>query len=253
MKVKTEKKGKVFTVIINRPEVRNAVDRETAEALSRAFRTFEEDDSSYAAVLYGEGGNFCAGADLKAIMEGRGNRVEADGNGPMGPTKMLLSKPVIAAVSGYAVAGGLELAIWCDIRVVEKDAIFGVFCRRWGVPLMDGGTIRLARLIGFSHALDMILTGRPISSEEALSMGLANKVVSNGTARAEAEKLAAQIAEFPQICLRHDRLSTYEGLNLNFDEAMAHEFRHGKAVIDSLEPLQGAERFKHGAGRHGEF
>ena len=253
MKVKTEKKGKVFTVIINRPEVRNAVDRETAEALSRAFRTFEEDDSSYAAVLYGEGGNFCAGADLKAIMEGRGNRVEADGNGPMGPTKMLLSKPVIAAVSGYAVAGGLELAIWCDIRVVEKDAIFGVFCRRWGVPLMDGGTIRLARLIGFSHALDMILTGRPISSEEALSMGLANKVVSNGTARAEAEKLAAQIAEFPQICLRHDRLSTYEGLNLNFDEAMANEFRHGKAVIDSLEPLQGAERFKHGAGRHGEF
>ena len=253
MKVKTEKKGKVFTVIINRPEVRNAVDRETAEALSRAFRTFEEDDSSYAAVLYGEGGNFCAGADLKAIMEGRGNRVEADGNGPMGPTRMLLSKPVIAAVSGYAVAGGLELAIWCDIRVVEKDAIFGVFCRRWGVPLMDGGTIRLARLIGFSHALDMILTGRPISSEEALSMGLANKVVSNGTARAEAEKLAAQIAEFPQICLRHDRLSTYEGLNLNFDEAMANEFRHGKAVIDSLEPLQGAERFKHGAGRHGEF
>ena len=253
MKVKTEKKGKVFTVIINRPEVRNAVDRETTEALSRAFRTFEEDDSSYAAVLYGEGGNFCAGADLKAIMEGRGNRVEADGNGPMGPTKMLLSKPVIAAVSGYAVAGGLELAIWCDIRVVEKDAIFGVFCRRWGVPLMDGGTIRLARLIGFSHALDMILTGRPISSEEALSMGLANKVVSNGTARAEAEKLAAQIAEFPQICLRHDRLSMYEGLNLNFDEAMANEFRHAKAVIDSLEPLQGAERFKHGAGRHGEF
>ena len=253
MKVKTEKKGKVFTVIINRPEVRNAVDRETAEALSRAFRTFEEDDSSYAAVLYGEGGNFCAGADLKAIMEGRGNRVEADGNGPMGPTKMLLSKPVIAAVSGYAVAGGLELAIWCDIRVVEKDAIFGVFCRRWGVPLIDGGTIRLARLIGLSHAFDMILTGRPISSEEALSMGLANKVVSNGAARAEAEKLAAQIAEFPQICLRHDRLSTYEGLNLNFDEAMANEFRHGKAVIDSLEPLQGAERFKHGAGRHGKF
>jgi len=253
MKVKTEKKGKVFTVIINRPEVRNAVDRETAEALSRAFRTFEEDDSSYVAVLYGEEGNFCAGADLKAIMEGRGNRVEADGNGPMGPTRMLLSKPVIAAVSGYAVAGGLELAIWCDIRVVERDAVFGVFCRRWGVPLIDGGTIRLARLIGLSHALDMILTGRPISSEEALSMGLANKVVSNGTARAEAEKLAAQIAEFPQICLRHDRLSTYEGLNLNFDEAMDNEFRHGKVVIDSLEPLQGAKRFKHGAGRHGKF
>lgn len=253
MKVKAEKKGKVFTVIINRPEVRNAVDGETAEALSRAFRTFEEDDSSYVAVLYGEGGNFCAGADLEAIMEGRGNRVEADGNGPMGPTRMLLSKPVIAAVSGYAVAGGLELAIWCDIRVVERDAVFGVFCRRWGVPLIDGGTIRLARLIGLSHALDMILTGRPISSEEALSMGLANKVVSNGTARAEAEKLAAQIAEFPQICLRHDRLSTYEGLNLNFDEAMANEFRHGKAVIDSLEPLQGAKRFKRGAGRHGKF
>ena len=253
MKVKTEKKGKVFTVIINRPEVRNAVDRETAEALSQAFRAFEEDNSSYVAVLYGEGGNFCAGADLKAIMEGRENRVEADGDGPMGPSRMWLSKPAIAAVSGYAVAGGLELAIWCDIRVVEKDAVFGVFCRRWGVPLMDGGTIRLARLIGLSRALDMILTGRPVSSDEALLMGLANRVVPNGAARAEAEKLAAQIAEFPQICLRHDRLSTYEGLPLSFDEAMANEFRHGKAVIDSLEPLRGAERFTHGAGRHGKF
>lgn len=253
MKVKTEKKGKVFTVIINRPEVRNAVDGETAEALSRAFRTFEEDDSSYVAVLYGEGESFCAGADLKAIMEGRGNRVAADGDGPMGPTRMRLSKPVIAAVSGYAVAGGLELAIWCDIRVVEKDAVFGVFCRRWGVPLMDGGTIRLARLIGLSRALDMILTGRPVSSDEALLMGLANRVVPNGAARAEAEKLAAQIAEFPQICVRHDRLSTYEGLNLSFGEAMANEFRHGKAVIDSLETLQGTKRFTHGAGRHGQF
>lgn len=253
MKVETEKKGKVFTVIINRPEVRNAVDGETAEALSGAFRTFEEDDSSYVAVLYGEGESFCAGADLKAIMEGRGNRAEADGDGPMGPTRMRLSKPVIAAVSGYAVAGGLELAIWCDIRVVEKDAVFGVFCRRWGVPLMDGGTIRLARLIGLSRALDMILTGRPVSSDEALLMGLANRVVPNGAARAEAEKVAAQIAEFPQICVRHDRLSTYEGLNLSFDEAIANEFRHGKAVIDSLEALQGAKRFTHGAGRHGQF
>jgi len=253
MKAKTEKKGKVFTVIINRPEVRNAVDREAAEALSQAFRTFEEDDSSYVAVLYGEGGNFCAGADLKAIVEGGENRVEADGDGPMGPTRMRLSKPVIAAVSGYAVAGGLELAIWCDMRVVQKDAVFGVFCRRWGVPLMDGGTIRLARLIGLSRALDMILTGRPVSSDEALLMGLANKVVPNGAARAEAEKLAAQIAEFPQICVRHDRLSTYEGLNLGFDEAMANEFCHGKAVLDSLELLRGVKRFTHGAGRHGEF
>jgi enoyl-CoA hydratase len=253
MKAKAEKKGKVFTVIINRPEVRNAVDRETAEALSQAFRTFEEDDSSYVAVLYGEGGNFCAGADLKAMMVGRGNRVEVDGDGPMGPTRMRLSKPVIAAVSGYAVAGGLELAIWCDMRVVEKDAVFGVFCRRWGVPLMDGGTIRLARLIGLSRALDMILTGRPVSSDEALLMGLANKVVPNGAARLEAEKLAAQIAEFPQICVRHDRLSTYEGLNLGFDEAMTNEFCHGKAVLDSLEPLRGVKRFTHGAGRHGEF
>lgn len=253
MKVKTDKKGKVFTVIINRPEVRNAVDKETAEALSKAFRSFEEDDSSYVAVLYGEGGNFCAGADLKAIAKGKGNRIEIDGDGPMGPTRMRLSKPVIAAVSGYAVAGGLELAIWCDMRVVEKDAIFGVFCRRWGVPLVDGGTIRLARLIGVGHALDMILTGRPISSDEALAMGLANRVVENGTARAEAEKLASQIAQFPQICLRHDRLSMYEGLNLNFDEAMANEFQHGKEVINSLETIQGAKRFKDGAGRHGKF
>jgi len=253
MKVKTEKKGKVFTVIINRPEVKNAVDRETAEALSQAFRTFEEDGSSHVAVLYGEGRNFCAGADLKAITEGRGNRIAAEGDGPMGPTRMLLSKPVIAAVSGYAVAGGLELAIWCDIRVVEQDAVFGVFCRRWGVPLMDGGTIRLARLIGLGRALDMILSGRAVSAEEALSIGLANRVVPNGAARAEAEKLAARIAEFPQICMRHDRRSTYEGLNLSFDEAMVNEFHHGEVVISDLETLQGIARFMDGAGRHGEF
>ncbi len=253
MKVKIEKKDKVFTVGINRPEVRNAVDRKTADALSKAFRAFEEDTSLYVAVLYGEGGNFCSGADLKAIAGGEPNRTEADGDGPMGPTRMKLSKPVIAAVSGYAVAGGLELAIWCDMRVVEKDAILGVFCRRWGVPLIDGGTVRLARLIGVSRSLDMILTGRPISSDEALLMGLANRVVQNGRAKAEAEKLAAQIAEFPQTCLKHDRLSLWEGMNLGLDEAMGNEFRHGMEVTSSLETVQGAKRFKDGAGRHGEF
>jgi enoyl-CoA hydratase len=253
MKVKTEKSGKVFTVIINRSDVRNAVDRETAQALSDAFTSFEKDDSLCVAVLCGEGGNFCAGADLKAVAEKKPNRVEVDGDGPMGPSRMLLSKPVIAAVSGYAVAGGLELAIWCDLRVVEKDAIFGVFCRRWGVPLIDGGTVRLARLIGASRALDMILTGRPVSADEAFQIGLANRVVETGFARQEAERLASQIAEFPQSCMQHDRLSMYEGLSLSFDEAMKNEFQHGLKVIASNETLEGAQRFKNGAGRHGKF
>lgn len=253
MEVKIEKKDKVFTVGINRPERKNAVDGKAADALSKAFRAFEEDDSLYVAVLYGEGGTFCSGADLKAIAGGKPNRTEAGGDGPMGPTRMKLSKPVIAAVSGYAVAGGLELAIWCDMRVVEKDAVFGVFCRRWGVPLIDGGTVRLARLIGVSHALDMILTGRPVSSDEALLMGLANRVVENSRAKAEAEKLAAQIAKFPQTCLRHDRLSLWEGMNLGIDEAIKNEFRHGMEVISSMETVQGAKRFKEGAGRHGKF
>ncbi len=254
MSVRIERQGKVTTVILDRPEVRNAVDQPTATALAEAFRAFDADKNSSAAVLWGAGGTFCAGADLKAIASGRdANRVAEDGDGPMGPTRLILSKPVIAAVSGHAVAGGLELAIWCDLRVVERSAVFGVFCRRWGVPLMDGGTIRLPQLIGLSRALDMILTGRPVGAEEALIMGLANRVVEDGTARQEAEKLAAKLAEFPQICMRHDRLSAYEQFGMELPVAIRNEFRHGLEVIQSRETLEGATRFKNGAGRHGKF
>jgi len=210
MRVITEKNGGVTTVIINRPGVRNAVDRPTAEELAEAFRAFEADDEAHAAVLTGTGGFFCAGADLKGFTEGRANRMAEDGDGPMGPSRMRMKKPVIAAVEGYAVAGGLELALWCDMRVVARDSVFGVFCRRWGVPLIDGGTVRLPRLIGLSHALDMILTGRPVEADEALGMGLANRVVEPGTARVEAEALAQQIIQFPQQCLLSDRQSAYE-------------------------------------------
>jgi enoyl-CoA hydratase len=210
MLVITEKKGPVTTIILNRPEVRNAVDRPTAEALAETFRGFEEDGEAKIAVLTGAAGHFCAGADLKAFSEGRANRLEEDGDGPMGPSRMLLSKPVIAAIAGYAVAGGLELALWCDLRVMERDAVLGVFCRRWGVPLIDGGTIRLPRLIGLSRALDLILTGRPVGAEEALQMGLANRLVEPGQARAVAEALAADLARFPQTCLLSDRRSAYE-------------------------------------------
>ncbi len=254
MPVHIERQGKVTTVILDRPEVRNAVDRPTALALADAFRSFDEDTNTCAAVLWGAGETFCAGADLKAISSGQDpNRVKEDGDGPMGPTRLILSKPVIAAVSGYAVAGGLELAIWCDLRVVERSAVFGVFCRRWGVPLMDGGTIRLPQLIGLSRALDMILTGRPVGAEEALTLGLANRVVEDGTARQEAEKLAAQLAEFPQICMRHDRLSAYEQFGMELPAAIRNEFRHGLEVIQSKETVEGATRFKKGAGRHGKF
>ncbi|WP_018133169.1 crotonase/enoyl-CoA hydratase family protein [Effusibacillus pohliae] len=255
MEVLVEKKGKVCTITINRPHVKNAVNRETAKQLADAFRTFERDDGLHVAVLYGVGGTFCAGADLKAIAEGKGNLMETDmtKDGPMGPTRMRLSKPVIAAVSGYAVAGGLELALWCDLRVVERNAVFGVFCRRFGVPLVDGGTQRLPRLIGMSRALDLILTGRPVGAEEALAMGLANRVVEPGMAKEESEKLAAQIAEFPQRCMRSDREAVYRGFDLDFDKAMELEFRLGLNVMNSGETQQGAIRFAAGEGRHGQF
>ncbi|WP_027365038.1 crotonase/enoyl-CoA hydratase family protein [Desulfotruncus alcoholivorax] len=258
MEVLVEKKGKVYTVIINRPEVKNAVDKKTADQLADAFHAFEKDDGAHVAVLWGSGGNFCSGADLKALSrfhEGLANRLETDmsRNGPMGPTRMHLSKPVVAAVSGYAVAGGLELACWCDLRVVERDAVFGVFCRRFGVPLVDGGTQRLPRLIGLSRALDMILTGRPVAAEEAYLIGLANRLVEPGTAREEAEKLADQIASFPQNCLRSDRESVYQGFDMDFAKAMKLEFMNGLQVINSGESIQGAQRFADGSGRHGNF
>ena len=251
MSVTVDKRGAVWTVLLDRPEVKNAVDRPTAEALAEAFRAFEDSDAKVA-VLTGANGTFCAGADLKAVAEGRGNRVEPEGDGPMGPTRLRLSKPVIAAVSVYAVAGGLELALWCDLRVVEEDAIFGVFCRRWGVPLIDGGTVRLPRLIGLSRALDLILTGRPVNASEALSIGLANRVVPKGTSRAAAEKLAEEIAAFPQICMRGDRASALESFDRPFDQAMARELEIGMKALLS-ESVEGATRFSSGKGRHGSF
>jgi len=250
MGVTVERSGPVTTVVLDRPEVRNAVDASTALALADAFRAFEADGAASAAVLYGEGGTFCAGADLHALAEGRGNRFEPDGDGPMGPTRLRLSKPVVAAVAGHAVAGGLELALWCDLRVVEADATLGVFCRRWGVPLVDGGTVRLPRIVGLGRALDMILTGRAVDASEAHRIGLADRVVAPGRARAEAEALAAQIAAFPQLCLRHDRLSAYESLDLDLVEALANEHRHGRVAVDA-EAVEGATRFSRGAGRHG--
>ncbi|MEK6195833.1 MAG: crotonase/enoyl-CoA hydratase family protein, partial [Deltaproteobacteria bacterium] len=238
MLVLTEKDGPVTTIIINRPEVRNAVDGKTAQALADAFRAFENDPDARVAVLTGAGGFFCAGADLKGFGEGRGNRMSPEGDGPMGPSRMHFSKPVIAAVSGYSVAGGLELALLCDLRVMEEDAVFGVFCRRWGVPLIDGGTVRLPRLIGMSRALDLILTGRPVHAEEALAMGLANRIVKRGSARKHAEELAAQIADFPWNCVLSDRRSAYEGASLPFDQAMEREFELGLATVESGETLK---------------
>jgi enoyl-CoA hydratase len=252
MTIRVEKSDDITTVILNRPEVRNAVDRETARRLADAFQEFDSDPDARVGVLYGDHGTFCAGADLKAIANGLPNRNDADGDGPMGPTRMLLSKPVIAAISGYAVAGGLELALWCDLRVMEEDAIVGVFCRRWGIPLIDGGTVRLPRLIGLSRALDLILTGRAVSASEALSLGLANRVVPRGESLAAAQKLARELAEFPQICLRGDRHSAYEQFDLAFDAAMANEYTHGRAALDE-ETTAGAKRFAEGAGRHGSF
>ena len=248
-----ERHGAVTTVILSRPGVRNAVDRATAQALADAFREFDADPGAGAAVLWGEGGTFCAGADLKAIADGRGNRVTTDGDGPMGPSRMVLAKPVVAAVEGHAVAGGLELALWCDLRVVAADAVLGVFCRRWGVPLIDGGTVRLPRLVGLGRALDLVLTGRPVGAEEALAIGLANRVVPSGGARAAAEELALEIARFPQACMRGDRLSVYEQAGLDLEEAMGNELSHGLESLRSPEALAGAQRFASGSGRHGEF
>ncbi|GAA2609116.1 crotonase/enoyl-CoA hydratase family protein [Actinomadura fulvescens] len=252
MTVRTERQGPVTTVILSRPEVRNAVDGPTAAELAAAFRAFDADDDASVAVLWGEGGTFCAGADLKGIAAGRGNPVRPlPADGPMGPTRMRLSKPVIAAVSGHAVAGGLELALWCDLRVAEEDATFGVFCRRWGVPLIDGGTVRLPRLIGESRAMDLILTGRPVTAQEAYDIGLANRLVPPGKAREAAEELAADIARFPQICMRGDRLSALEQAGLTEDEALANELDHGTSALK--EAIEGAARFTSGAGRHGTF
>ncbi|WP_431046595.1 crotonase/enoyl-CoA hydratase family protein [Streptomyces sp. P1-3] len=249
--VRTERQGPVTTVVLARPEVRNAVDGATAAALADAFRAFEADADARVAVLWGEGGTFCSGADLKAMGTERGNRVAADGDGPMGPTRLRLTKPVIAAISGHAVAGGLELALWCDLRVAEEEAVLGVFCRRWGVPLIDGGTVRLPRLIGMSRAMDLVLTGRPVPAPEAYAMGLVNRLVPAGTARAEAERLAAELARFPQATLRADRASLLDQQGLPEEQAMAAELRHGQAVL--AEGLTGAARFAAGTGRHGAF
>lgn len=248
-----ETEGPVRIITINRPEVRNAVDGPTAALLAEAFRAFEQDDDVSVAVLTGAQGTFCAGADLKALSRGEGNTLSEEGDGPMGPTRMMLAKPVLAAVEGFAVAGGLELALWCDLRIAAKDATFGVFCRRFGVPLIDGGTIRLPRLIGLSYALDMILTGRPVSGEEAFRMGLANRLVEPGRAREAAVALARELSRFPQRCLRADRKSTYEQASLSLEEALRREFRGGLDVIASGETKEGADRFASGEGRHGKF
>jgi enoyl-CoA hydratase len=232
--------------------VRNAVDRQTAEALVEAFKAFEADAEAQVGVFWGDHGHFCAGADLKAIAGGYGNRLELTGDGPMGPSRLLLSKPVIGAIAGYAVAGGLELALWCDLRVMEEDATLGVFCRRWGVPLIDGGTIRLPRLIGLSRALDLILTGRAVGAEEALAMGLVNRIAPRGQARQMAEELASELARFPQVCMRQDRLSAYEQFDLTWEQALANEFQHGMVSLQAS-GAAGAQRFAGGLGRHGSF
>jgi enoyl-CoA hydratase len=253
MSVRSETHGWVTSIFLSRPNVRNAVDRATAEALAAAFRAFESDPDSRVAVLHGEGGTFCAGADLSALSRGEGNRIDPAGDGPMGPTRMLVSKPVIAAIAGHAVAGGLELALLCDLRVVEESAIFGVFCRRFGVPLIDGGTVRLPRLIGLSRALDLILTGRAVGAQEALAIGLANRVVPDGQSLAAARALAEEIAKFPQTTMRGDRASAYEQASLSLPDALANEFRHGLGSLASGEAVQGATQFKDGKGRHGAF
>ena len=251
--VRVDRDGEVAIVTIDRPEVRNAVDGPTSLALADAFRAFDADDELAVAVLTGAHGTFCAGADLKAVADGPATRVRRAGDGPMGPTYMLLSKPVIAAVEGHAVAGGLELAVWCDLRVAARDAVFGVYCRRWGVPLIDGGTVRLPRLIGHSHALDLILTGRGVSGEEAQRMGLANRLVEPGQSLAAAVALAHEIAGFPPLCMRSDRESSYEQWAMTLAEALVNERHLGLDVIRSGETQEGAKRFVAGAGRHGSF
>lgn len=252
MSVRVERSGAVTTVILDRPQVRNAVDGPTARALADAFREFDADPQASVAVLYGAGGTFCAGADLRAVGTPEGNQTKPEGDGPMGPTRLTLSKPVIAAVAGYAVAGGLELAIWCDLRVAEEDAVFGVFCRRWGVPLVDGGTVRLPRLVGLGRALDLIMTGRAVDAAEALQIGLVSRVVPRGTARAAAERLAGELAALPQACLRNDRMSAIESMSLGHDAAMAGEFGHGLASLADPALIAGVSSFRDGAGRGGE-
>ena len=246
MSVRVERNPPITTVILSRPEVRNAVDFTTATMLAEAFREFDADDDARVAILFGEGGTFCAGADLKAIASGKPNRVAVDGDAPMGPTRMLLSKPVIAAIAGHAVAGGLELALWCDLRIAEEDAILGVFCRRVGVPLIDGGTVRLPRIIGRGRALDLILTGRDVRAAEALSMGLVDRVVPRGAARSAAEELAARIAAHPQVCMRADRASVYAQEGLPLDDALRQELLRGAGVLDDPEMREQVGRF---AGR----
>lgn len=253
--VRVELDGPVCIVTIDRPHARNAVDGPTAQLLVEHFTAFEQDDTLAVAVLTGANGTFCAGADLKAVATGDGNRVDIDMSlpGPMGPTRMAFTKPVIAAVEGHAVAGGLELAMMCDLRVAATDAVFGVYCRRWGVPLIDGGTVRLTRAIGQSHALDLILTGRGVSGDEARMMGVANRLTEPGGALAGALALAHQVAAFPQGCMRSDRRSSHEQWDLTFAEAMANETQLGLAVIRSGETQAGAARFANGEGRHGTF
>jgi enoyl-CoA hydratase len=251
MSVRVEKNGPVTTVILSRPEVRNAVDGPTAAALAAAFRAFDADEEAHVGVLFGDNGTFCAGADLKAFAdEERRNHLAADGDGPMGISRLVLSKPVIAAIAGYAVGGGLELALWCDLRVVEEDTVLGLFNRRWGVPLIDGGTVRLPRLIGLSHALDLILTGRPVNAEEALRIGLANRIVPKGQSRAAAEALAHDIARFPPQALRADRMSAHQQFSLDLNEALHREFIGGLPALWA-EGLIGATQFMAGSGRHG--
>jgi enoyl-CoA hydratase len=251
--VEVTQRDRTAIVTINRPHARNAVDGPTARQLADAFRAFAENDELDVAILTGADGTFCAGADLKAVATGSGNRVTMDGDGPMGPSRMLLPKPVIAAVEGHAVAGGLELALWCDLRVAARDAVFGVYCRRWGVPLIDGGTVRLPRLIGHSHALDLILTGRGVSGDEARLMGLANRLCEPGTALDTALELAAGLSAFPQRCMRSDRRSAYEQWDLSLDDAISREIVLGLEVIRSGETRAGAARFAAGKGRHGDF
>jgi enoyl-CoA hydratase len=247
--VRVERSGRVTTVILDRPAAKNAVDRTTADALADAFRAFDADPDARVGVLYGDHGTFCAGADLKALARGTPNRVAPDGDGPMGPSRMLLGKPVIAAIEGHAVAGGLELALWCDLRVAADDAVLGVFCRRFGVPLIDGGTIRLPRLIGLSRALDLILTGRGVDAQEALAIGLVNRVVPKGEARNAAERLAAELAELPQAAMRADRMSAYLQHDLDMEHALRNELELGSRALQ--EAVEGAARFADGAGRHG--
>lgn len=253
MTIRYETSARITIITIDRPERRNAVDGPTAQALADAFRRFEADESADIAILTGAGGTFCAGADLKAIADGTPNRTEPEGDGPMGPSRMMLSKPVIAAVEGHAVAGGLELALWCDMRVAAKTAVFGVFCRRFGVPLIDGGTVRLPRLIGQSRAMDMILTGRPVGAEEALSIGLANRLAEPGKALEAALTLAREIAAFPQACMRNDRLSALTQWSLSETQALAAEFALGMKTLQSGEMVEGATRFAQGEGRGGRF